>query len=68
MIFDSFENGVTIKLPQEHMERAWEKFVKINNQYGNGFQSITLYLMFKVHVQVFKFLNLDRQIQVTILL
>ena len=34
LIFDSFENGVTIKLPQEHMERAWEKFVKINNQYG----------------------------------
>ena len=34
LIFDSFENGVTVKLPQEDVKKAWKKFVKINNQYG----------------------------------
>ena len=31
---DNFEDGITVKLPQEDVEKAWEKFVKINNQYG----------------------------------
>ena len=34
LIFDSFENGVTVKLPQDNVDEAWEKFVKINNQYA----------------------------------
>lgn len=34
IIFDDFETGITVKLPQEDVEQAWEKFVKINNQYG----------------------------------
>ncbi|MBE6451260.1 MAG: FtsQ-type POTRA domain-containing protein [Alphaproteobacteria bacterium] len=33
LIFDSFENGITVKLPQDDMQQAWKKFVKINNQY-----------------------------------
>ena len=33
LIFDSFEDGITVKLPQDDMQEAWEKFVKINNQY-----------------------------------
>ncbi len=34
LVFDNFEDGITVKLPQEDMEKAWKKFVKINNQYG----------------------------------
>lgn len=34
LIFDSFEDGITVKLPQENVDEAWKKFVKINNQYG----------------------------------
>ena len=34
LIFDSFENGVTVKFPQDNVDEAWEKFVKINNQYA----------------------------------
>lgn len=34
IIFDSFENGITVKLPEKDVKKAWEKFVKINNQYG----------------------------------
>lgn len=34
LIFDSFENGITVKLPETDMHKAWEKLVKINNQYG----------------------------------
>ncbi len=34
VIFDSFETGITVKLPEEDMQSAWEKLVKINNQYG----------------------------------
>lgn len=34
LIFDDFEKGITVKLPEEDVKQAWEKFVKINNQYG----------------------------------
>lgn len=34
LIFDDFESGITVKLPEENVKQAWEKFVKINNQYG----------------------------------
>ncbi len=34
LIFDSFENGVTVKFPQEDLKDAWKKLVKIHNQYG----------------------------------
>lgn len=34
LIFDNFENGITVKLPQKNVEQAWKKFVKINNQYA----------------------------------
>lgn len=34
VIFDNFENGITIKLPEKDVKKAWDKFVKINNQYG----------------------------------
>lgn len=34
IIFDDLENGITVKLPEENMEMAWKKFIKINNQHG----------------------------------
>ena len=34
LVFDDFEKGITIKLPEEEVKQAWDKFVKINNQYG----------------------------------
>lgn len=34
IILDDIEKGVTIKMPAENPERAWKKFIKINNQHG----------------------------------
>lgn len=32
--FDDVENGIVIKLPAQHMKKAWKKFVKLNKTRG----------------------------------
>ncbi len=34
IILDDIENGITIKLPEEHLEKAWEKLLKLNTTQG----------------------------------
>lgn len=34
IILDDFETGLTIKMPENDMDKAWKKFVKINKQHG----------------------------------
>ena len=34
IILDNIENGITIKLPEENLQQAWERFNKINNKHG----------------------------------
>lgn len=34
VIFDNIEGGTVLKLPEKHLEEAWKKFVKIENQHG----------------------------------
>lgn len=34
VIFDNIEHGITVKLPEKNTKQAWEKFTKIENQYG----------------------------------
>ena len=34
IIFDDIENGVTIKLPQNNIEEAWKKLIKLNKTQG----------------------------------
>ena len=34
LIFDDVENGITVKLPQDDVEQAWKKLVKLNKTKG----------------------------------
>lgn len=34
LILDDVENGITIKLPEEHIDEAWKKLVKLNTTQG----------------------------------
>lgn len=34
LILDDIENGITIKLPEENIEEAWKKFLKLNTTKG----------------------------------
>lgn len=34
LIFDNIENGITVKLPENNTQQAWDKFVKIDNLHG----------------------------------
>jgi cell division protein FtsQ len=34
VVFDNIENGTVLKLPEKHLDEAWKKFVKIENQHG----------------------------------
>ncbi len=34
IILDDIENGITIKLPEEHPEKAWKKLLKLNTTQG----------------------------------
>jgi len=34
IIIDDFENGITIKLPQENMDKAWKKLIRLNKTKG----------------------------------
>jgi len=34
LIFDDLENGITVKMPEENLEQAWQKLIKIHNKYG----------------------------------
>ena len=32
--FDDLENGITVKMPEENLDKAYAKLIKINNKYG----------------------------------
>ena len=34
LVFDDFEDGITVKMPEENFESAWKKLIKIHNKYG----------------------------------
>ncbi len=34
LILDDIENGITIKLPEDHIEAAWKKLLKLNREKG----------------------------------
>lgn len=34
IIFDDIENGITVKLPEQSTQQAWERFTKIDNLHG----------------------------------
>ncbi len=34
LIFDDLENGIIVKMPEENLDKAYEKLIKINNKYG----------------------------------
>ena len=34
LVFNDLENGITVKMPEENFQKAWDKLVKINHKYG----------------------------------
>jgi len=34
LIFDDLENGITVKMPEKDLDKAWQKLIKIQNKYG----------------------------------
>ena len=34
LIFDDLENGLTVKMPEKNLEKAWKKLIKIDHKYG----------------------------------
>lgn len=34
LIFDDIDKGTTVKMPENNLNKAWQKLIKINNKYG----------------------------------
>lgn len=34
LIFDNLEHGITVKMPEDNLDKAYAKLIKINNKYG----------------------------------
>ncbi len=55
LIFDDLDNGTKVLLPEENIEHAWDKLIKINNKYGifkRKLTSIDLRLEDRVNVEI----------------
>lgn len=42
LIFDDMGKGITVRMPEENFEQAWQKLIKINNKHGIFKRKLTI--------------------------